>query len=104
MRRAIQILLVIAVLWCGLHLPPAETDAMASSAIADAAHAVPDSADDSAQPHGGHGCHSHCPLAANLNSGPSSGIHAPIGAPHFASRIATLTSAAQAPPVEPPAA
>lgn len=106
MRGAIHLLIIAAVLWCGLHLSSAEADVVGSasfsmSVLAQADH---DSSDDHSQQSAPHGCHSHCPLATDIASGPALGEPVPVKTALFALPSARLASIALAPPIEPPSA
>lgn len=106
MHRIVRLLLAFAVLWCGLHLSPAEaatgawtgTDAVAHASLAD------HDDDDHRQADLVHGCHNHCPVAPEIGAGPAIGTPLPIRAMLWALPTWSLTHAAQAPPIEPPAA
>ncbi|HKY81141.1 MAG TPA: hypothetical protein VJM09_06680 [Sphingobium sp.] len=106
MRRAIHLLLLMAVLWCGLHLSRAEADETAWAAAETSAHVQADGdiSDDHSQPHVSHGCHSHCPIAPDLDMDLAFEFHARVSAVIFPLPSLPLTSAAQAPPLEPPSA
>lgn len=106
MRRAINFLLVLAVLWCGLHLSPAEADEGAgrSAGISVQPYSDGERADDHSQPHVAHGCHSHCPLASGANLDPALNTMTLEKALHYAAPVDPLKPIVQAPPVEPPSA
>ena len=101
MRRALHILLVLSVLWCGLHLTG---ESGASAATLDHGLLAEDcgkegDADSESAAHMGH---HHCPLAPDQRIA-SLGAIAPLGAVRGLLRIAALASLSQAPPLEPPA-
>ena len=106
MRRAIQLLIILTVLWCGLHLSSAEADVDASTAFENSVSGqlhAPD-ADDERQCNFLHGCHSHCPVATDITSGPMLSAPDPIRALFFVMPSLRLPSIATAPPMEPPSA
>lgn len=106
MRPVINILLVMAVLLCGLHLSPAEADEGPWTAETASAAVDPDGtgAEDHSQPHAVHSCHGHCPTSDGVNAVRSADTRLVGTALHYPAAVAPLESAAQAPPVEPPAA
>lgn len=103
--RALLILLMLTITWCGLDFcEPAYSRAaaatLASAEIGDDGHrhAVPDASPDA------HLGHHHCPLAADLVDVPMA-IAAILTEQLPSPRpSAPLSSRAQAPPAEPPAA
>lgn len=105
MRRAIHLLIVAAVLWCGLHLSPAEADVVVSATAetSAAAHADHDASDDHPLRQASHGCHSHCPLAIESASSPALGTPL-VRASLVALPSPRLASLSLAPPIEPPIA
>ncbi|KRA84271.1 hypothetical protein [Altererythrobacter sp. Root672] len=108
MRRALHLLLLLAVLWCGIHVGE---PAMAHD---ETLHHQLAAADDSSRDAGGekqdgvfdaaHVGHHHCPMAPACNDGAASSTGLTDGAPVFAAAVAPLASLSQAPPLEPPAA
>jgi hypothetical protein len=106
MRRLLGFLVVLAVLWCGLHLSPAEADDGGS--LSQAASTVPSSGDDNDaadhdRPHVSHACHSHCPVAVDVG-GLRLAMAYPRATALFAFPPRVLTSVLPAPPIEPPTA
>ncbi|WP_347302978.1 hypothetical protein V5740_13445 [Croceibacterium sp. TMG7-5b_MA50] len=106
MSGLFRLLLAAAVLWCGLHLSPAEADGGVWTGADAVAHArAPDHGDDG---HPGtdavHGCHNHCPVAPDIGPSPAVGAVGRGQSMLFARPSWSLTTAAQAPPIEPPAA
>lgn len=107
MRRAMHLLVALAVLWCGLHLSPAEAD---ESFGADGAALILQDADcegdrtDHELPHVAHAGHSHCPVASDDGRGPVLTDPFLAEVTPFAASPKVLTSRSQAPPIEPPAA
>jgi hypothetical protein len=106
MRAAINFLLVLAVLMCGLHISPAEADESAGRSHGVPAYAQADGerGDDHAQPHATHGCHSHCPVAPATDLGSASNTLTIEQGMHYAAPVDPLMPIAQAPPLEPPSA
>ncbi|KHL25629.1 hypothetical protein PK98_02945 [Croceibacterium mercuriale] len=106
MHRIVRLLLAIAVLWCGLHLSPAEADGGVWTEAGAVAHArsVDHAGDGHPQADLVHGCHNHCPVAPAVGSGPAIGTRHLVRVLLWALPTWALTSAAQAPPIEPPAA
>lgn len=103
MRPDLRLLLIICVLWCGVHVAqPAWAHDEAAHHQADAA------ADEQDKGHVGsadaaHVGHHHCPAA--LHQSAASLDYTARGRPLvFAARPMPLGSVAQAPPLEPPAA
>lgn len=106
MRGPVHLLIALAVLWCGLHLSAAEADIAApvGNGTSIAVQIDHQNADDHALPHVAHGCHSHCPVATDLTSGPALASPDVVPAPFFAMPRLRLPSLAVAPPTEPPSA
>jgi hypothetical protein len=103
MRRAVRLLLVFAVLWCGLHLDEA-AKARADWAYGAAAPASSDNSSDRGdEPENiAHIGHHHCPMAPDPRvTTPDDAAVKPVGL-HFARPAMALHSLAQAPPLEPP--
>jgi len=106
MHRLLRLVLAMAVLWCGLHLSPAEADGGVWTAADAGAHArsADHGRDGDARDDVVHGCHNHCPVS------PEPGRNPKISGPDtsrtmlFALPAWPLTPSAQAPPIEPPAA
>lgn len=107
MFRAIRLLVVLAVLWCGLHLSPAEADVPHGKAGAglmlhdEARGGVPS---DHGLPHASQACHNHCPVAPDQGHGAALSAPALAAAAPFATPAKKLVSLSRAPPVQPPAA
>ncbi len=105
MRRALHVLLVLSVLWCGLHVVDV-IDARAATA-ADRCGERTILAEDCEGHDGGvegltHACHHHCPIAPDQRfaQGEQADVlprMAPIPSP-----ARTLYSLSQAPPLDPP--
>ncbi|WP_143761462.1 hypothetical protein [Sphingobium chlorophenolicum] len=107
MRRAFHFLILAAVLWCGLHLSPAEADAFVPATLstsATAQQADHDGLGDHPMRQAPHGCHSHCPVATDTASGPALSMPVPARSAFFPTPDTRLTSFAPAPPIEPPSA
>lgn len=106
MRPMINFLLVLAVLWCGLHLSPAEADESADRLHAASAHSESDGehGDNHSRPHVTHGCHTHCPVAPGADLGTTLDAPTVEQALHYAAPVDRLEPIAQAPPIEPPSA
>lgn len=105
MRRVLHLLIALSVLLCGLHLvEPAEAAGfLGSEHVAEAPGDCPDSSGEGSD-HLVHSSHHHCPVSPPLRDGLAAA--GPIGADRlfFVRPAASLTSFAQAPPLEPPAA
>lgn len=106
MRGAVHLLIALSVLWCGLHLSSAEADMVlpAGTEMSMSAQAGHDAAGDHALPHVAHGCHSHCPIATDLASGPALATPGSGRGTFFTMPRLRLPSIAVAPPIEPPSA
>lgn len=104
MRRTLHLLLVLAVLCCGLHLAPAEAAENFGNGIAAEHHEGDRGGNDSDHdsPTIDHAFHNHCPIAVDGEHGPALGIF-PIGTALFVHPVRMLTSHSLAPPIEPPA-
>lgn len=105
MLGAFRILLLFAVLWCGLHFDEA------AEAKADWAYAAAESdtsgssSDRGEEPENiAHASHHHCPIAPDPRVLANEEAVADLAALHFAKSTAALHSLAQAPPLEPPTA
>lgn len=105
MRPVINLLLVFAVLLCGLHISPAEADetGWAVDAAFTQTEAGSSQSDDHTQPHAVHTCHTHCPLLGGMNAAQSPETRLASREKHFPAPAAAFEPAAQAPPIEPPA-
>lgn len=107
MRRVLHLLLLLAVLWCGLDLSPAEAEVLGEfSTISGSHQASTDqkSTEDHERVHIFHGCHGHCCVAPALDPAPSLGSHTIAGVLLFMPPSLLMASRSQAPPVEPPSA
>ena len=106
MRRAIHLLIIVTVFWCGLHLSSAEADIGVSTAFESSVSAQlhGHDADDERQGNFLHGCHSHCPVATDITSGPMLSAPDPVRALFFVMPSLRLASVDTAPPIEPPSA
>lgn len=106
MRRVINFLLVLAVLWCGLHLSPAEADEGAGrpAELSVQTHQDKERGDDHSQPHVAHSCHSHCPIAPGADLPRAFDTMTFEQALHYAAPVDPLEPIAQTPPIEPPSA
>ena len=101
--RMLHLLLIIAVLWCGLHV--AEGDAaLAQPAFGQQIAEVACDATPEPVPHVPHVSDHHCPMAPDLDFGWHGAQIAPSDGPLFTRPAAPLVSFSQAPPLEPPAA
>lgn len=108
MRRAIQILVLVAVFLCGAHPgEPAQAHEDPAQHLLHLDSHMPDQ-DGGAGPsdadHVIHAGHQHCPLAADDRDAAHSCEAPPSDAPPFAPPIAPLASLTRAPPLQPPAA
>ena len=106
MRLAFHLVLIVTLLWCGLHLAePAQAHGAAEQAHAWTGVAVAD-ADDCSSPGGAAGQEAdhHCPMAPDLGVVPR--VAGPMLPAVPATLIPTraLASRALAPPLQPPAA
>lgn len=106
MRAAFRLLVMIAVLWCGLHLdePAHAHEDIEQHQVLDAPDPDGDDRPDRDGPSKAAHVHHHCPMAAEPRTGTVSvgpGLTAEI---LFPGRVAVLHSLSQAPPVEPPSA
>jgi len=107
MRGLMNLLIILGVLWCGLQLSPAEAEECCIDHCAEAGlETSPDegAGADREQSHATHLGHSHCPVAPEGGLAPALAVPVSTAAPLFARAIRALTSAPQAPPLEPPAA
>ncbi|WP_152608724.1 hypothetical protein [Croceibacterium mercuriale] len=106
MQRMFRLLLAIAVLWCGLHLSPAEADGGVWTGADAVAHARSAEHGRDGHPNADvmHGCHNHCPVAPDIDPSPLLGARTSVRTVLFALPSWPLTPSAQAPPIEPPAA
>jgi|GEM_PF-3243463 len=107
MQRAIHILLIVAVIWCGAHLfmPDHVVADLAVEACVEAAPASGDAQDTPAGPaKSDHVSHHHCPIAPERTAGADEGALFPSKVALFAMPAAVLRSRSQAPPLQPPAA
>lgn len=106
MSRVFRLLLAVAVLWCGLHLSPAEADGGVWTGADAVAHvrSADHGSDGQSRSDVVHGCHNHCPVAPEIGQGPAFGALGNGPALLFALPSRPLTPAAQAPLLEPPAA
>lgn len=105
MYRAMRFLVLAAILWCGLHLSPAEADqgpGLDGSEWVLHDGSGDDCFGDREAPHAAHAGHSHCPVAADDHGGFLLSPPPPIKAVLFADKAKVLMSRPQAPPVEPP--
>jgi ABC-type nickel/cobalt efflux system permease component RcnA len=106
MRAAFRLLMMIAVLWCGVHLdePAHAFEKVQQHQFQDA----PESNGDGQADHNGSSqaahVHHHCPLAAEHRPGIDTAEPRLASDILFHVRVAVLHSLSQAPPVEPPAA
>jgi hypothetical protein len=108
MRRVLHLLLLMAVLWCGIHVgEPAmahdQTLHHQFESAGDRGH------DDAGETQDGaldvaHVGHHHCPMAPACDDASAAAIGIGDGAPLLAAIISPLASLSQAPPLEPPAA
>lgn len=100
MRRLLQFLTIVAVLFCALHIGE---DAYAfEPAGIHAAGEIP--GEDDHDGAAAHAIHQHCPVTADLWNGPALSDIVLPGSLVFVRPAAALDSFAQAPPVEPPLA
>jgi len=106
MFRAAHLLIIMAVLWCGLHLSSAEADVPWSLTSTHVALHDENARDlsDHGMPHISQACHNHCPMAPDDASGPALAAPALDELPPTAAVAKKLYSLSQAPPVQPPAA
>lgn len=107
MHRVMQLLMIVAVFWCGVHT------FVPDHAIADAgkyACAQSDASSDNSQetPVGpskpDHVGHHHCPIAPDRQAGADERALSLAGGLLFAPPASVLHSLSEAPPLEPPAA
>jgi len=107
MRFAFRLVLILTLLWCGLHLvEPAEAHGSASEAHAWTGVAVADT-DDCSSPRGGAGgqeADHHCPMAPDPGIPPRIAAPTLPAAPAYLNPTRPLASRALAPPLQPPAA
>jgi hypothetical protein len=107
MRRAWHLLLLMSVLWCGLHCGgPAQAEGLSQDALEYALHAADEDG------HGApdaplqaiHAGHHHCALAPCKLSDAPDLASLTAGTIPVAHAVQPLDSLAQAPPVDPPSA
>jgi len=106
MRPLFNLLLALAVLWCGLHVSPAEAvQSREGAPVASVhSHAESEQGDNHAKPHATHACHHHCPVAADGGLSAADDAVIPEPALHHVVAVAALRPIVAAPPVEPPSA
>lgn len=107
MRRVLHILLMIAVLCCGIHLgeDAAAHEGAPAYEIEHATPLPPDDADDPCETGKvAHAGHHHCPVASDPSPGALPSEIASSDALLFCRPVAALRSRSLPPPVEPPAA
>jgi hypothetical protein len=108
MRRALHILMLVAVFLCGAHPgEPAQAHEDPAQHILHLDSHMPDE-DGGTGPsdadHVIHAGHQHCPLAADDRGAPFACEAPRADVPLFAPPVAALASLTRAPPLEPPAA
>lgn len=107
MLRLMRLLMMVAVLWCGVHaaVPDHAIADMGSEACAEATPDTKQSRDA-----GGnhvpaeHSNHHHCPVAPGQPTESSGAEFRLADGPLFARPVAALLSHSQAPPLQPPSA
>lgn len=108
MRRAIHLLLMLTVLWCGSHLgEPAEAhERGAAHASTLEAHMLPGDVDDAGGSPGKSTQvgHHHCPIAPDGHFAPALCEPASVDGPVYARPVAVLESLSPKPPIQPPSA
>lgn len=108
MQRFMRLLMVMAVLWCGVHTAvpaSAMTEGAPTEASAHADHGFETSRDrpgESDKPD--QVSHNHCPMAPDQPIAAAVGKPLTLKGPVFALPVQTLSSRSQAPALEPPAA
>lgn len=108
MRRMLHLMVMLTVLWCGLHLAePAHAHAGIANELAYAEYDSPPGEDDAskkAPANAAHTGHHHCPVATDARSLGADGVVFPEDAVLFALPVTALRSMSQAPPLDPPLA
>ncbi len=106
MPRLFSLLLVVCVLWCGVHVAEpvqAHDEAEHHAFEAGASHAD-DEPDGTHQGGTAHAIQHHCPVAPDQAAATETCAVETAGAAHFTAPVAALASLTRAPPLEPPAA
>lgn len=105
MRRLLHLLVVIAVLFCALHVgEEAYAFEAAGTQALEPASADDESDGSSPQDAATHSMHHHCPVSGDLFGGPAFGDAEAVASLVFTRPVAALGSLSQAPPIEPPLA
>lgn len=107
MQRVMRLLMIVAVLWCGVHaaVPDHAIADMGAEACARTGAGIGASgeAPDKPAPFE-HVNHHHCPIAPDRPGGSVIAELVPVDGPLFARPAVALHSHSRAPPLEPPAA